>query len=432
VRHGCGEIELRGARYRVRAYVDGRRTPLGTYATEAEAKSVLDGLVALRARGDVAATGPTLRSYGAQWLDRREVDGMRAQNSDRSRWERYIAPEEWAGWPLGEVRRRDVREWVSSLRKRQSARDTPLSPQTILHCVKLVSTCFRAALDDELIEKNPIAGLRVERPRPSPEMWTHLTVDEQKELATCPLGARTERETFLIQAERLIALVAVGTGIRQGEQWNLELRDVHVDDAEPWLFVRWGSKGQPPKNGKARRVPLFGLALAAMKEWLRLLPRYAPENPEELVFPTERGCRRQKSKLPRRWARILKAAKLDAPDKRHDGHAVRWHDLRHTCASSLVAGWWGKPWRLEMVRDVLGHSTVTITERYAHLSPSVLDEAGAAMVAPRFLAAADATTVPASVPDGVELDLQARDLVGRAMHDSNMRPSASEADTLSS
>jgi len=42
---------------------------------------------------------------------------------------------------------------------------------------------------------------------------------------------------------------------------------------------------------------------------------------------------------------------------------VRWHDLRHTCASSLVAGWWGRQWSLEEVREMLGHSSVLVTER---------------------------------------------------------------------
>lgn len=64
MKYGCGEIELRGKRFRVRAYVDGKRTPLGTYATEAEAKSVLDGLAVLHASGQTAASGATLRSYG--------------------------------------------------------------------------------------------------------------------------------------------------------------------------------------------------------------------------------------------------------------------------------------------------------------------------------------------------------------------------------
>src|SRR5207244_11009547 len=50
--------------------------------------------------------------------------------------------------------------------------------------------------------------------------------------------------------------------------------------------------------------------------------------------------------------------------------SIRWHDLRHTCASMLVSGAWGPAWRLEDVKEILGHSTITITQRYAHLAES--------------------------------------------------------------
>jgi len=51
---------------------------------------------------------------------------------------------------------------------------------------------------------------------------------------------------------------------------------------------------------------------------------------------------------------------------------VWWHLLRHTAASSLVAGWWGRQWRLEEVRQFMGHSSIKVTERYAHLAESTL------------------------------------------------------------
>jgi hypothetical protein len=81
------------------------------------------------------------------------------------------------------------------------------------------------------------------------------------------------------------------------------------------------------------------------------------------MWPTPRGARRQRGKTYG-FRKHLKAAGIV--------RAVRWHDLRHTCASSLVAGWWGNVWRLEFVRDLLGHSSVTVTEIYAHLAPDVL------------------------------------------------------------
>ena len=52
---------------------------------------------------------------------------------------------------------------------------------------------------------------------------------------------------------------------------------------------------------------------------------------------------------------------------------VRFHDLRHTCASHLVMGTWtGEPWPIIDVSKFLRHSSVTMTERYAHLGPDHL------------------------------------------------------------
>jgi integrase len=91
------------------------------------------------------------------------------------------------------------------------------------------------------------------------------------------------------------------------------------------------------------------------------------KNPNRLVFPLRGGDRGDKKSYGS--ADLRRAAGIE----RH----VRWHDLRHTFASSLVAGWWGRAWRLDEVRDLLGHSSVTVTERYAHLAPSALAKAAA-------------------------------------------------------
>lgn len=54
---------------------------------------------------------------------------------------------------------------------------------------------------------------------------------------------------------------------------------------------------------------------------------------------------------------------------------VRWHDLRHTCATNLVTGALGRKWALTEVQRVMGHSSVTITERYSHVGDDVIAQA---------------------------------------------------------
>jgi RNA:NAD 2'-phosphotransferase (TPT1/KptA family) len=59
---------------------------------------------------------------------------------------------------------------------------------------------------------------------------------------------------------------------------------------------------------------------------------------------------------------------------------VRFHDLRHTCASHLVMGTWGRVWRIEEICALVGHSGIGVTQRYAHLSPDHLHKAAAETV----------------------------------------------------
>lgn len=406
---GEGTIEPSGRGHRVRMRVAGQREDLGTYATPAEAESVRVGFLALQARGEQPSAALTLRTWGTTWLRRRELNGTRNIATDRSRWETHIMRAHFADWPLRAIERRDVRTWMDGLLRKAPGW------QTRKHCVNLLRKALGDALEDEHIERNAAAGFTVNKPADADDGWTFLMPEEQQALAAATPTARTERERLAHAAELQIALVAIGTGLRQGEQWNLELVDVHIDDADPWLYVRWGSRGKAPKNGKARRVPLFGLALAAMRLWLASLPFYAPRNPLGLAFPTERGCRRQRSKLPRSWGRVLAAARLADGTRRHDRRGVRWHDLRHTCASALVAGWWGRRWSLQEVAEVLGHSSVTVTERYAHLAPGVI--AGAAA----------ATTGPNLARAPLALVSNSQTIPGRDTQDSNLRPPASEA-----
>jgi len=108
----------------------------------------------------------------------------------------------------------------------------------------------------------------------------------------------------------------------------------------------------PTKNGRSRRVPLLKPAHEALTEWRKVSASTG------LVFPGDRGrCRK------RGFNAGLSVALKRAEIKRH----LRFHDLRHTCASHLVSGTWGGAFTLIEVKEFLGHSSISTTMRYANL-----------------------------------------------------------------
>ncbi len=107
---------------------------------------------------------------------------------------------------------------------------------------------------------------------------------------------------------------------------------------------------------------------------------------------------------PDRWAAWKLEAGLARP--------VRFHDLRHTCATLLLSGAWGRSWSYEEVKEMLGHSSVKVTERYAHAVGTLASRAGKAMrTAPQL-----STDCPPATSDFVA---QAREIILRCGWDLN-------------
>jgi site-specific recombinase XerD len=132
--------------------------------------------------------------------------------------------------------------------------------------------------------------------------------------------------------------LALHTGMRQGEQYGITWRDLNLQRGVVSLLRT--------KSGKPRFIPLNSSALAAAT----LLTRHRNDR--------DRVCAPMKN-----WFRpILRAAGVDN---------FRWHDLRHTFASRLcMAGV-----DLRTIQELLGHESIVMTVRYAHLSESHLQKA---------------------------------------------------------
>lgn len=154
---------------------------------------------------------------------------------------------------------------------------------------------------------------------------------------------------------RTMVLVALRTGMRMGELIALRWQDVDLVAGKVTVKqnVVKGRLGTP-KSGKAREIALSNDTVAALKAHRHL------RGP--LVFCTMDG-------------RMLKYTELRHPlwraCRRAGLRPVQWHVCRHSFASHLVMR--GVP--LKAVQELLGHSTIQMTMRYAHLAPQVTRDA---------------------------------------------------------
>lgn len=154
---------------------------------------------------------------------------------------------------------------------------------------------------------------------------------------------------------RTMVLVALRTGMRMGELIALRWQDVDLVAGK--ITVRQNAvKGKigMPKSGKAREIPLSNDAIAALKSYRHL------KGP--LVFCTIDGRMLKYTELRHPLWRACRKAGL---------RPVQWHTCRHSFASHLVMR--GAP--LKVVQELLGHSTIQMTMRYAHLAPHVARDA---------------------------------------------------------
>jgi integrase len=140
-----------------------------------------------------------------------------------------------------------------------------------------------------------------------------------------------------------IVLLAMNTGMRRGELFKLCWADVNLKGK--LLTV----KGSGAKSKTTRHIPLNDEAFNTLVTWRNEQP------PSELVFPnTDTGERF--THIRRSWTKVIKDSGIEK---------FRFHDLRHHFASMLVMA--GVD--LNTVRELMGHASIEMTLRYAHLAP---------------------------------------------------------------
>ena len=141
-----------------------------------------------------------------------------------------------------------------------------------------------------------------------------------------------------------MVLLSLNTGLRRGELFQLRWKDINLR-VNPKILTVHGSSA---KSGQTRHIPLNTEATEVLQSWGE------QSSGTGRVFPGKNGL--PLDNVRKSWTKALKDAGVTD---------FRWHDLRHDFASKLVMH--GGP--LNTVRELLGHSDLATTLRYAHLAP---------------------------------------------------------------
>ena len=305
-----------------------------------------DRLEAEKAAGDLMA-GRDSRS-GA-WTVKDALDhSMKAIWQHSKSWKNKLClvgliTDELGHVSLGDLTYARLQDYATGLLKQNK------SPATVNRRLAVIGKACAEAQKLGKIAAPPPLPKQLERNR---RLRWLTDAEEGRLLAACSTLPEGEDERM-----RQVIGFLVDTGARLGELLKLRPAQLAVGAA---TFL-------DTKNGKDRSVPTTRRAEAAGREIARL---------------SAHGLMWDRWQTHFRFAKVRKAGGLED---------VTLHTLRHTCASRLVQGGID----LYRVKTWLGHSTVTVTERYAHLAPSSLNDM-AAMLERELLHPSTGATPPSS------------------------------------
>jgi len=209
----------------------------------------------------------------------------------------------------------------------------PLTPSTLNRYRAALGSVIKFARQRRLVPRawqSPLVG--VEQMPENPGRMIYLTAEQVDKLVACARLARWRPLPVLI-------LMAFTTGLRRGSLLGLRWRDIDLKARRATV--------PRTKNGN----PIVAHLTERMVDELRAI---GPKEPDVLVF----GCASGKDR-PHSFDGGFQRALADAGLP-----SIRFHDLRHSCASHLAAKGASAP----LLADVLGHTTLRMVSRYAHLN----------------------------------------------------------------
>lgn len=241
-----------------------------------------------------------------------------------------IIKEYFGSVPLKSVTEYDVDKFLKYLQQERG-----ISKSTINRYIAAIKRILNYAIEIDIIGINPVR--HVKQMPVDNKRTRYLKEEEIERLLEACRESRSDKLYYIVQ-------VALKTGMRMSEVLSLKGGDVHMLDK--YIMVDQNNT----KNSKQRFIPINEALYGCLMEYFE---RHSIDENEQLFANT---------KVRKAYRNALKRAGIKD---------FLFHDLRHTFASRLVQ----KEVGLYTVSELLGHSNITVTKRYAHLNQKNLRDA---------------------------------------------------------
>ena len=252
---------------------------------------------------------------------------IKQQQSQLTWWKKQLGH-----YLLAEVTPALISECKESLFNDKNTNGKTRAPATVSRYLSALSHAFTIAVNEwGWLEHNPVS--KVKKPTEPRGRVRFLDEAERRELlAACKQSSNKDLYPIVV--------LALATGMRQGEIMTLKWKDIDLKRRQLALHET--------KNNERRVVPIVGYALEVLSEHGKI------RNIEsDYVFP--KCAQNGQAAIRKVWQKAVEEAKLEN---------FRFHDLRHSAASYLAMN--GAT--LAEIAEVLGHKTLLMVKRYAHLS----------------------------------------------------------------
>lgn len=226
------------------------------------------------------------------------------------------------GKPMNNITPEDIEKFKTYLRVERKLKNSSIN-----RFLEILSKMFNLAIDNNLLTENPVrkAGML----REDNITIRFLLLEEERRL----YRAIDNIAPYL----KPIVVMALQTGMRKGEILNLQ-----------WSNIKCGYiELLETKSGKMRTIPIS----PTLRDVLSQLPKVS-----EYIFINPK-TNKPYTDIKKSWHKVLDSAGIEN---------LRFHDLRHTVATRMVE----RGVDLLVVKDILGHTMIETTMRYAHPVPA--------------------------------------------------------------